>query len=216
LNKNKDFELAPAIRIKTYLVLLSYRTSFALNIIHPKPNKMKKFFFLSSAVLMLASCNQKTEDAAVKSASTEEKVEYAYTIEKPDNWLPGSKKNTQIVLQSLKDFETGNIDACAAAYADTCMVKSDMVETLMTRDSLKNWFSGFRSELKEYEVKVSDWESVVSLDGQTEYVSIWFTEKWTDQKGKVDSISAMEDYKMKDGKIVEFDRKTRKLAAKKP
>jgi hypothetical protein len=177
---------------------------------------MKKIFLLSSAAFMFASCNQKTEDAAVKSASTEEKVEYAYTIEKPDNWLPGSKKNTQIVLQSFKDFETGNMDAFAAAYGDTCLVKNDMLEAYMTRDSLKQYFSGFRTGLKEYEVKISDWESVVSLDGQTEYVSVWFTEKWKEQNDKVDSIAAMEDYKMKDGKIVEFDRKTRKLAAKKP
>jgi hypothetical protein len=176
---------------------------------------MKKFFFLSSAAFMLASCNQKTDDAAVKSASTEEKVEYAYTIEKPDNWVPGSKKNTQIVLQMIKNYETSNMDAFATAFADTALIKDDMFEETMTNESLKQRFSKFRNDVEEYGIKINDWETVVSLDGKTEYVSVWMTENWTDLNGKMDSISAMEDYKMKDGKIIEFDRKTRKLAAKK-
>lgn len=166
------------------------------------------------AMGLLTSCNDKPE-AVVQSATTaEEKVVYAYTIEKPDNWVTGSKQNTKLVLQSLKDFETGNVDASLNAWGDSVQLKGDYMDVKVSRDSLSSIFKSWRSKYKNMEIKMNDWESVKSLDGKVEYVSLWYVEKTEDQQGKWDSLTFMEDYKIENGKIVELDSKIRHFPKK--
>ena len=76
-------------------------------------------------------------------------------------------------------------------------------------------FTKSRAALKNMEVKMDDWESVISKDKNTEYVSLWYKELWEDTKGKKDSLVQMDDLRMKNGKIVGIDQKSRKLSAKK-
>lgn len=68
---------------------------------------------------------------------------------------------------------------------------------------------------KSMSIKMNDWESVISKDKKTEYVSLWYKEITTDRNGKVDSVECMDDMEIKNGKIVSLNEKQRHYAVKK-
>ena len=76
-------------------------------------------------------------------------------------------------------------------------------------------FSTDRKSLKALEITMDDYETVKSKDGKQEYVSMWYKQKWQDQKGKWDSVICMDDMKFVNGKIASIDEKRRKFAKKK-
>jgi hypothetical protein len=49
---------------------------------------------------------------------------------------------------------------------------------------------------------MNDYESVISADKKDEWVTIWYKQKWKDSKGVADSLSVINDIKMKDGKMI--------------
>src|SRR5215213_11535117 len=179
-----------------------------------KNRYMKKMVALLFAAGTLASCNSsdsskdsKAADAKVASASTDEKMDYAYTIEHPDQWEWGTKENSKLVLASLKGFETGNMEMATKDFADTIQLMFDGYEAKLTRDSAKNMFMQQWQEMKNLKVDMEDFESVKSKDGKYEYVSLWYKQKWQDAKGAWDSVSVMDDLRIKDGKITMIDEK---------
>ncbi len=46
-------------------------------------------------------------------------------------------------------------------------------------------------------VKMGDWESVVSKDGKEEWVTMWYKQIWEDNKGKKDSADYIDDLRLK-------------------
>jgi hypothetical protein len=56
---------------------------------------------------------------------------------------------------------------------------------------------------------------VKSKDGTQEYVSMWYKQKWQDQKGNWDSVVCMDDMKFVNGKIASIDEKRRKFSKNK-
>jgi hypothetical protein len=42
------------------------------------------------------------------------------------------------------------------------------------------------------------------------WVTLWYVEKWTDKKGKVDSLYYTDDVLMRNGKIISYDEKIRR------
>jgi hypothetical protein len=181
---------------------------------------MKQKLFLLFVAGLFAACNSDTktasDEAKVKTASTEEpKMEYAYTIEHPDNWETGPRENTKLALQALKDFETGNIEACLTAFADSVELRFDEMEGKFSKDSVRAMFTRQRSSLKDLKIDMSDFESVKSKDGSEQYVSLWYKEKWQGQNGVWDSLSMMDDVKIENGKIILLDEKARRYAKKK-
>ena len=62
---------------------------------------------------------------------------------------------------------------------------------------------------------MGDWESVISKDGKTEYVTMWYKQITTDKMGKTDSIAVVDDCRIMNGKIVELDEKIQRIPAKK-
>ncbi|HEV8084196.1 MAG TPA: hypothetical protein VGP55_13400 [Chitinophagaceae bacterium] len=142
-------------------------------------------------------------------------MNYPYTIDHPDNWEIGSTDNTMAALTALKAYENGNVAECVKYFGDSVRLQFDGLDTKVSNDSLKSMFTKSRAALKNMEVKMDDWESVISKDKNTEYVSLWYKELWEDTKGKKDSLVQMDDLQMKNGKIVSIDQKSRKLASKK-
>lgn len=181
---------------------------------------MKQKLLLVFTVGLFIACNSDTKkdsgEAKVKAASAEEpKMDYAYTIEHPDNWETGPKENTKTVLQALKDFETGNIEACLTAFADSVELRFDEMEGKFSKDSVRALFTRSRNAMKDLKIDMGDFESVKSKDGSEQYVSLWYKQKWQDQKGVWDSLSMMNDLKIEKGKIVMLDEKTRRYPKKK-
>lgn len=181
---------------------------------------MKQKLLLFFAVGVFIACNSDTKTGSgevnVKAASTEEpKMDYAYTIEHPDNWETGPKENTKMVLQALKDFETGNIEACLTAFADSVELRFDEMEGKFSKDSVKTMFTKNRNAMKDLKIDMGDFESVKSKVGSEQYVSLWYKQKWQDQNGVWDSLSMMNDLKIENGKIAMLDEKTRRYPKKK-
>jgi hypothetical protein len=180
--------------------------------------KQKLLLVLAAGVFFACNSDTKTasDEAKVKAASTEEpKMDYAYTIEHPDNWVTGPKENTKLVLQSLKDFETGNVEACLTAFADSVELRFDEMEGKFSKDSVLAMFTRQRASLKDVKINMGDFESVKSKDGSEQYVSLWYKQKWQDQNGVWDSLSMMDDVKIENGKIVSLDEKSRRYPKKK-
>ena len=71
-----------------------------------------------------------------------------------------------------------------------------------------------RSQYKTVSVNMHDFESVKSKDVDKQYVSLWYVQKWEDQKGMMDSLSMMDDLEIKNGKIISIDQKSRRFPKK--
>jgi hypothetical protein len=89
------------------------------------------------------------------------------------------------------------------------------MEGKYSRDSLKALFTSARNDLAAIKIEMHDFESVISKDKKDEYVTIWYIEKTTDKKGKVDSIETINDMKIVNGKIANLDETFRHFKVKK-
>ncbi len=183
---------------------------------------MKKLFFIPLLGLFFISCNDKSNDAATsstdstKTTTSSGNIVYPYTLEEPyKDWQPGDQQHAVTVMNSLKAFETGDINAAVAAFGDSVQVRFDYFHQKMSKDSLRTFFAAQRADYTSMSIKMSDWESVISKDKKTEYVTMWYKQYSTDKKGKSDSLSVIDDCKIVNGKIVELDEKIQHFPAKK-
>jgi hypothetical protein len=142
-------------------------------------------------------------------------ISYAYKLEKPDNWDIGSKENTAIAFNALKAFEDNKLDDCLSYFADTVRWRADYLDQSFSKDSLKSNMTRARNSFQTFTVKMSDFESVISKDKKDEWVTLWYTQIFTDQKtGKVDSLAMVNDLKIVNGKIVELNETMRHFPLK--
>lgn len=174
--------------------------------------KIVLFFIVASAL----SCNNASQKESgknemVTTETTEQKPSYPYSIKNPDNWLVGSTANTMVALSSLKKWEEGKIDESAAYFADTVNLKFDGLDKTMSRDSVKNMLGGLWNSYKTVDIRMEDWESVISKDKTEEWVTIWYTEHWETKQGVKDSAAIINDFKIVNGKIAKLDEYSRKL-----
>ncbi len=175
---------------------------------------MKKILILSLLICMIISCNNPADKATVKIDSADAKPIYAYTIDKPDNWVMGGAKNTSLALASLKAFETNKIDECISYFADSVDWKADYFEAKLSKDSLRSIFNESWKEMASLKINMHDFESVVSKDKHDEYVTLWYKQTTTDKKGKIDSVEMINDMKMLNGKIIALDESMRHFKKK--
>lgn len=179
---------------------------------------MKKLVLFFLAALALASCNnastetkEVSKDSTAATTTTAEAVNYPYTIDHPDVWQIGTTGNTMVALQAIKAFEAGNVGEAMTYFGDSVHLQFDGMDTTLSADSTKALFTVMRNNYKSMDVKMHDWESVVSKDKSQEWVTIWYTQHWEDTKGKKDSAAYIDDLQLKNGKIVRLDEYTRKL-----
>ena len=184
--------------------------------------KMKRVLFFAGIAIFLASCNNKSEstantaDTTKTTASATEEPVYPYTLEGPyKDWQPGDKQHAVTVLKGLKAFETGDIDACVATFADSVDLRFDYFHAKLSNDSLKKFFTQQRANYSNITIHMGDWESVISKDKKTEYVTLWYKQIMTDKKGKTDSLGVVDDAKIVNGKIAELDEKIQHYPVKK-
>lgn len=176
---------------------------------------MKKiilFILVASAVSCKNTSQKETrKNEVATNETTVEKPSYPYSIKNPDNWSIGSTANTMVALTLLKKWEEGKMDESAAYFADTINLKFDGLDKNMPRDSVKNMLGGWWNSYKAVDIKMEDWESVISKDKSEEWVTIWYTEHWETKNGVKDSAAMVNDFKLSNGKIVKLDEYTRKL-----
>ncbi len=184
---------------------------------------MKKTLLFSVVALFAVSCNNKsdapagTADSTNKStASTTEELNYPYQLEKPyQNWQMGDQKHAVTAMSSLKAFENGDMNACMTGFGDSIEVHFDYFHQKFSKDSLTKFFTADRAMYSNIKITMGDWESVISKDGKTEWVTMWYKQVTTDKKGKTDSLAVIDDCRIVNGKIVELDQKIQHFPAKK-
>ena len=185
---------------------------------------MKHLLIVGLAATMLVSCNDKTatndsnaaDSSATTAAAPEETLNYAYALDSPyRDWQPGEKKHAAMVMKSLKAYEDGDIATCVSAFGDSVTLRFDGYTARVNNDSLQKILMNNRDQITSTKVHMNDWESVISKDKKHEYVTLWYKEVTTDKKGKVDSLSIVDDLKIVNGKIVELDQKIQHYPSKK-
>jgi hypothetical protein len=182
---------------------------------------MKKIMLLFLAAVAFSSCNnngtetkEDMKDSTAKDstmAASPMAMNYPYTIDHPDNWNIGSTANTMVALSALKAYEDGNVAESMKYFGDSVQLQFDGLDKTLPADTVQAMFTKSRGNLKSMQVKMHDWESVISKDKKEEWVTLWYRQKWEDMKGKKDSADVIDDLKLKDGKIIRLDEYTRKL-----
>lgn len=179
----------------------------------------RTILFLFAAGLF--ACNNSESTASKETPTQETKVaamstnDFAYPVKDWADWQPGSIDNLKMVLQALKEFENGNMEAAVKDFADSVHLAFDQMEGTFPRDSVRKMFAAERSSIKSMKIDMDDYESVKSKDGKQEYVSLWYKQVWEDQKGNKDSIEQMDDLKIVNGKIASLNEKSRRYPKKK-
>lgn len=173
---------------------------------------MRTKLSVSLLLLVFTACNQAEKPAETSVA----KPNYPYTINKPDNWdMATDPKNTEIAMNALKAFEDNKIDESLSYFADSVRWMFDYMDAKLGKDSLKSMVTAARSSFGTFKVNMHDFESVVSKDKKESYVTMWYTQVFTDASGKVDSTAIINDLKIENGKIVELSEASRHFPAKK-
>ena len=177
---------------------------------------MKRLFFVL-CFGALASCNDKGSSTTTETKSGDSskisttgsvtpEMPYA-TAEPYKDWQPGDKQNAVVAMNALKGWVANDIPSSVANFGDSVELRFDYFNKKFSKDSLTAFFTSDRATYADVKITMYDWESVISADKKTEYVTMWYKQKFTDKKGKTDSMSVVDDLKFEKGKIIELDEK---------
>lgn len=182
---------------------------------------MRKLLFVS-CIGLLAACSDASKEesttvaGAADSTAAAVKIEYPYTLEQPyKNWQPGDQQLAVTAMKALQAFEKGDVAGSVQYFADSVQLRFDYLDTKLSNDSLKKFFTAERAKYSKIVISMGDWESVISEDKKTTYVTMWYKQESTDLKGKVETLNVVDDCKMVNGKIAELDEKVQHLPVKK-
>ncbi|MDB5279047.1 MAG: hypothetical protein JWR61_4002 [Ferruginibacter sp.] len=190
---------------------------------------MKKLFFFAG-IALAAGCSapaskeaetekkdsMATAATAVTTAPAATVTDYPYTLAKPwQNWQAGDPQLAVTALKALRGFETGDIAASMANFADSVELRFDYMHAKLSKDSLAKFFTSERAKYGTINIEMQDWEPVTSADKKESWVTMWYKQKWTDKKGKADSLNVIDDCKMENGKVAIIDEKIQHFAVSK-
>lgn len=184
---------------------------------------MKQFIAIICLAATVAACNNAptttatsgTDSTAAASKAAGE-VALPFKLDKPyKNWQIGSTENVAAAMGALKAFADKDFKALANGLGDSVALKFDYFHQTLSRDSTVAMFTAQRAMYNDYVITMYDYESVISADKKDEYVTMWYKQSWKDAKGVADSVSVVNDCKMKNGKMIELDEKVQHFPAKK-
>jgi hypothetical protein len=168
---------------------------------------MKQSLLLILVCVALYSCKSKTSEQATTDTTT--KINYPFKPKYSINWQQGDPKNALIVLNCLKKYVAGDVSGAAENFADTVEFRGDQFEFWGKKDSLVKILSQVRGDMLTVSKEFDSWETSYCPDKKDTWVTLWYTEKWTDKKGKKDSLYYVDDVMLRNGKILVYDEKIR-------
>jgi len=171
---------------------------------------MKQFLFLAILCTVLYSCKSKTSGEQAKSDTTA-KLDYPFTPRYSINWQHGDDKNAVIVLNCLKKYVAGDVKGAFENFADKVTFWGDQFYFKGKKDSLIKIFIPIRDGFATLSKDFDTWATLYYPDKKETWVTLWYTERWTDKKGKKDSLVYVDDVLLRNGKILEYDEKTRRF-----
>jgi hypothetical protein len=165
---------------------------------------MKKLFFVLIVPLCYAACTNNTATApAVAPADTTAAITLPYTASYSSSFVPGKQADVLTVLNSYKDWETGDMTSLKSTMADSVsyVFPSGFIFN-NTLDSFMSLATRFRDSLSSVKINMIAWLSNHSVDKNEDWVNVWYVETDTYKMGKVDSVNFEDDNLLKNGKIV--------------
>jgi len=166
--------------------------------------------FISAAFFGCGS-EPKKDEAKTDSTAKKEPLVYPFTAKYSLNWQPGDEKNAVLALTSFKKYVDGDVKGAFDYFADSIEFIMDKFHFFGKRDSLVAMFTPMRAEMTSMSVQPDTWLTAYYPDKNETWVTVWSTQKWTDKKGKTDSVYLVDDILIKDGKIHEVDEKQREF-----
>ncbi len=183
---------------------------------------MKQLIVIICLGIAFASCNNAGTKQASGSDSTgtatkpAAEVTLPYKLEKPyQNWQIGSNENVAAAMGALKAYVDKDFTALGNLIGDSLHMRMDNYQATMSRDSAIKSFTAMRNQSTDYVITMYDYESVISADKKDEWVTLWYKQNWKNEKGVADSLSIIDDCKMKGGKMIELDEHIQHYPAKK-
>ena len=178
---------------------------------------MKQFIAIICLTVTIAGCNNaSTTTSGTDSTATASETALPFKLDKPyKNWQIGSTENVVAAMGALKAFSDKDFKALANGLGDSVALKFDYFHATLSRDSTIAMFTAQRALYNDYVITMYDYESVISADKKDEYVTMWYKQSWKDAKGVADSVSVVNDCKMKNGKMIELDEKVQHYPQKK-
>ncbi len=177
----------------------------------------KTFSFLLLAFTVVACNNAPIEpdaNAAREKAADSLAVAMPYRVATEPDWERGRKENVTIAMNTLKAYETNDMNALQQLLADSVEFNADGVSFKGSRDSLVQLMKTHRDEYNSIAVNMLDYESVKSKKRGEEWVGLWYIETQTSKNNQTDSMYVMDDIKIVNGKVAEIDSKARRFPAK--
>ena len=172
---------------------------------------------MTAAALFTACNNEKKTDTPANNDSTGAKtsVTLPYTASYSSSFEPGNPAYAAMILQgSWKDWEKNTMDNMKSWMADTITaVQSDNSVTKGVDSLAARWKRG-RANYTSVIDTIDAVISVFSTDKKENWVLVWAKEIDTDTKGKIDTVSIMETWRIntagKADLLLQFDRHARK------
>jgi len=168
---------------------------------------MKSLACLVLLGIALTDCKSKTDEQS--KTDTTAKINYPFTPKYSINWQIGDPKNALIVLNCLKKYVAGDVKGAVENFADTAEFRGDQFEFYGKKDSLMKILSQVRGDMATVSKEFDSWETSYAPDKKDTWVTLWYTERWTDKKGKKDSLYYVDDVMLRNGKILVYDEKIR-------
>lgn len=162
---------------------------------------------------MMWSCKDSGKSAADSATTTTaDTLSYPYKASYTSSVIIGSPKNSQLTLQSYKDWEDNKLNNAPAYFADTVeMVFPDGTNIKLGRDSLIRYFQKYRDSLITSKLDIEVFTSLHSTDKNEDWVNVWYKQTDHHKTGKIDSAFFEDDNRIVNGKIDYISSKMQKI-----
>ena len=117
------------------------------------------------------------------------------------------------MLNCLKKYLAGDIKGALENFVDTAEFIGDQFYFKGKKDSLGVIMGQIRGDIVTVSKIFDSWMTTYQPDKKDTWVTLWYVEKWTDKKGKTDSLYYTDDVKLRNGKILVYDEKIRRFAS---
>jgi hypothetical protein len=163
------------------------------------------YFFMVFAIVLIWSCKNSGKSAPATdstNAASTDTITYPYKATYTSSVTIGSPKNSQLTLQSYKDWEDNHLNNAPAYFADTVtMILPSGSVFKLGRDSLVKVFQKFRDSLTTSKIEIHAWTSLHSTDKNEDWVNVWYKQTDHYKIGKIDSAIYEDDNRIVNGKI---------------
>jgi hypothetical protein len=185
----------------------------------------KAMLFLAVAGILLA-CNTDTKTAGTTETSTTGEspdsasaadLKMPYTATYSSNFKMGDQKIAEKILTLFKTWDDNKLADGKSMFADSISFYANGWEFNGRLDSFMAISQKQRDNYKEIKTVVHAWIPTHSIDKNEDWALVWSTAYTTDTKGKVDSTSYQDTWRMnKDGKFdLMFSHEAKAPASKK-